>query len=197
MTAQEAGALAAVLCAVAVLLSSGGRARAAGRLSAAARPRSSSPTAGTAAGGGGGTGDATAAAPLPWPLVLDLLAAVLTSGAAASTALRAVGTCLNRAGDPSGGTLIEAARALDLGRPAPAGQAVGELVATLELSNRTGMAPVPLVTAAAAARRRRAREAQAVAAQRLGVLVVLPTGLCLLPAFVLLTVAPLVLDLLS
>ena len=66
-----------------------------------------------------------------------------------------------------------------------------------ELSQRTGMAPVPLVTAAAASRRRRAREAQAVAAQRLGVLVVLPTGLCLLPAFVLLTVAPLVLDLLS
>ena len=181
--AAAAGAAAAVLCAAAVLLRSGGTARATGRLAGASAPTPAP--------------DRPPAARLPWPLVLDLVAAVLTSGAAASTALRAVGTCLAQAGDTTGTTLLEAARALDLGQPAPAAPAVAELLSTLELSQRTGMAPVPLVTAAAASRRRRAREAQAVAAQRLGVLVVLPTGLCLLPAFVLLTVAPLVLDLLS
>jgi hypothetical protein len=77
------------------------------------------------------------------------------------------------------------------GRPG----AFGPLAEALELATRTGLGPVALVQAAAVeARRRRAAQSQ-VAARRLGTLVVLPTGLCLLPAFVLLTVAPLVLDL--
>jgi tight adherence protein B len=51
--------------------------------------------------------------------------------------------------------------------------------------------------AAAAQERRRDVAAARVAAARLAVQVVLPTGLCLLPAFVLLAVVPLVLGLLG
>jgi pilus assembly protein TadC len=51
--------------------------------------------------------------------------------------------------------------------------------------------------AAADQERRREGAAARVAAARLGVQVVLPTGLCLLPAFVLLAVVPLVLALLG
>jgi len=82
---------------------------------------------------------------------------------------------------------------LDLRSPPPA----VDLASALRLSERTGVAPGPLLRSAAAERRRRRSAAALVAANRLGVLAVLPTGLCLLPAFVLLTVAPLVLALLS
>ncbi len=71
-----------------------------------------------------------------------------------------------------------------------------DLGSALQLSERTGVAPGPLLRAAAAERRRRGSAAATTAANRLAVLAVLPTGLCLLPAFVLLTVAPLVLALL-
>ena len=142
-------------------------------------------------------------APVPWALVLDLLVAVLAAGASVTGALRAVGGELAEVGDPSAAAVLDLAAALELGPPGPVqGDAampdhVRELHDVLSLSLRTGMAPVGLVTAAADTRRRRRAQAQALAAQRLGVLVVLPTGLCLLPAFVLLTVAPLVLDLLT
>lgn len=72
-----------------------------------------------------------------------------------------------------------------------------ELGSALQLSQRTGVAPSSLLRSAAAERRRRRQACAATAANRLAVLAVLPTGLCLLPAFVLLTVAPLVLALLS
>ena len=71
-----------------------------------------------------------------------------------------------------------------------------DVLASLQLSERTGLAPSTLLRAAAAEHRRRRAAAAAMAAERLAVLAVLPTGLCLLPAFVLLTVAPLVLALL-
>jgi pilus assembly protein TadC len=151
---------------------------------------------------------------VPLPLVLDLLAAVLTAGAPVPGALRAVAAALEEVPDPSAPALRDLARSLEAGAPgrgaaggaagdggtrAPAGRdpTMGELLATLHLSAGTGLPPVSLVRAEAARLRRTRRSAQAVAAQRLGVLLVLPTGLCLLPAFVFLTVAPLVLDLLG
>lgn len=67
----------------------------------------------------------------------------------------------------------------------------------LDLSARTGAAPSSSVRASAAEHRRRELAARAEAAQRLGVLVVLPTGLCLLPSFLVLTVVPLALALLG
>ncbi len=66
----------------------------------------------------------------------------------------------------------------------------------LDLASRTGVAPGSLVRTAAAEQRRREAAARTLAARRLGVLIVLPVGLCLLPAFVTLTVVPLVLALL-
>lgn len=148
--------------------------------------------------------DARVGEPVPWALVLDLLVAVLVAGASVTGALRAVGSELTEVDDPAAAPVLELAAVLELG-PAPTAGAgatqvpdhVRELHDVLSLSLRTGMAPVPLLAAAADTRRRSRAQAQALAAQRLGVLVVLPTGLCLLPAFVLLTVAPLVLDLLT
>jgi hypothetical protein len=120
----------------------------------------------------------------PVPVVTDLVAAALLTGLPPAVAVEAVAEALDAADDPAGGAL----------RTGDEGFAV--LTEALELASATGLGPVPLVQAAASqARRVRAARSQ-VAARRLGTLVVLPTGLCLLPAFVLLTVAPLVLDLL-
>jgi hypothetical protein len=67
----------------------------------------------------------------------------------------------------------------------------------LLLARDSGLAVAPLLTATAAEERRRHAAEARVAAARLGVRVVLPTGLCLLPAFVLLAIVPLVLALLG
>jgi hypothetical protein len=120
----------------------------------------------------------------PVPVATDLVAAALLTGLPPAVAVEAVADALDAADDPTASAL----RAGDGGF-----EALGE---ALGLASATGLGPVPLVQAAASqARRARAARSQ-VAARRLGTLVVLPTGLCLLPAFVLLTVAPLVLDLL-
>jgi hypothetical protein len=67
----------------------------------------------------------------------------------------------------------------------------------LDLAEQTGVAPGVLVRAAAGEHRRREASRLSVSARRLGILVLIPTGVCLLPAFVVLTVVPLVLGLLS
>lgn len=79
-------------------------------------------------------------------------------------------------------------------RPAAAWGAVGvEWAAAgraLALADRTGAAPAALLEAAAEqVREQRAHEIE-LAGARLGVRLVLPLGLCFLPAFVLLTVVP-------
>ena len=100
------------------------------------------------------------------------------------------------AGLPPAGALAAVERsAADLGLAAPAGlEPVLEAVA---LAEATGLGPAGLVRSAAVEQRRRESAAADVAARRLAVLVVLPMGLLLLPAFVLLTVAPLVIVLLG
>jgi tight adherence protein B len=65
----------------------------------------------------------------------------------------------------------------------------------LWLAARSGLPPTTLIRRAAADERRRQSAAQSRAVRRLEVLLVVPAGLCLLPAFVLLGVAPVVLDL--
>ena len=138
---------------------------------------------------------------MPVPLVLDLIAAVLAGGAAPAGAVRAVGESLRAAGDVSGEQLL--ALAVHRSGGTQAGRAASSrgqggldaLWQALELATATGLGPVALVRAAAQDERRRSAAAQIRSARRLGVLVVLPTGLCLLPAFILLTVVPLVLDL--
>jgi tight adherence protein B len=67
----------------------------------------------------------------------------------------------------------------------------------LELSRRAGAPGAELLRSMAAERRRDARMAAAVAVERLGVLVMLPLGVCVLPAFVLVGVAPMAIALVS
>jgi tight adherence protein B len=66
----------------------------------------------------------------------------------------------------------------------------------LGLAARSGLPPTTLIRRCAAEERRRQAVAQLRAVRRLEVLLVVPAGLCLLPAFILLGVAPMVLDLL-
>ena len=65
----------------------------------------------------------------------------------------------------------------------------------LSLAARSGLPPTTLIRRSAAEERRRQAVAQLRAVRRLEVLLVVPAGLCLLPAFILLGVAPMVLDL--
>jgi hypothetical protein len=123
--------------------------------------------------------------PAPVPVVTDLVAAALLTGLPPAAAVEAVASALENVGDPA----AESLRRNDSG--------FTPLTEALALAPASGLGPVPLVQAAAARSRRRRAAAQQVAARRVGTLVVLPTGVCLLPAFVLLTVAPLVVDLVS
>jgi hypothetical protein len=124
---------------------------------------------------------------VPAPVVIDLVAAVVEAGAPPSRAVRLVSGCLSDAGDPAGELLVSRDAAPAAWRP---------LFGALDLADSCGLGPVGLLRSAAGEQRRRRAEALAVAARRLAVLAVLPTALCLLPAFIVLTVIPLVLDLL-
>jgi tight adherence protein B len=66
----------------------------------------------------------------------------------------------------------------------------------VRLAVTAGLPPAALVRRAAAEERRRAAAVRQRAIRRLEVLLVLPVGLCLLPAFVLLGIVPVVVDLL-
>lgn len=161
---------------------------------------------------------------LPAALVLDLVAAVLDGGASPATAARRVAEALAAAGDPAGAELERCADAVAAmaptrpgagpsGRSAdpaghrrdrspgrsrpPADRLADSLAQALLLAAGTGLAPAPLVRRAAAQHRRRAALAATAAARRLAVLLILPTGLCLLPAFVLLGVVPVAIGLFS
>ncbi|GEA86471.1 type II secretion system F family protein [Cellulomonas cellasea] len=130
-------------------------------------------------------------------LVLDLLEVAVASGAALPRAVQAVGAAV---GGDDGAALTAAARALVLGAGwsaawAGAPSRLAPVAECLADSWTSGAAPGPRLRAAADEvnrdRRRTAREA----AGRLGVRLVLPLGLCLLPAFVLLGLVPVVLSL--
>jgi hypothetical protein len=138
---------------------------------------------------------------LPGPVLLDLVAAVLQAGAPVTTALRVVAQAAAAQGDtPAGQELLRLAERHDLALDGVGGSDVSWVAAldeALLLARESGVAVAPLLAAAAAQERRRQAAAARAAAARLGVRVVLPTGLCLLPAFVLLTIVPLVLALLG
>jgi tight adherence protein B len=80
------------------------------------------------------------------------------------------------------------------GIPAPSGDAV---VSVLELSRRAGVGAVELLHAEADQARRDARSAAQMSSAALGVRLMLPLAVCVLPAFMVLSVAPLVLSILS
>lgn len=142
--------------------------------------------------------------PLPGSLLLELVAAVIQSGLSPSAAVTSVGRALVESGDERGRLLLEVAPHLgaraapaDAGDPdgaAPGGLVEG-LVEGLDLAVRAGVAPAAMVRRAAVMLRRRQAVAQQRAIRKLEIWLVAPAGLCWLPAFVLVGVVPLVIDL--
>lgn len=142
------------------------------------------------------------------PLLLELLAACLTGGAALSQAADAVAVAVP---GPAGRRLAAVAAALAVGMaPAPAWQLLGgptssaldddPLAAAARVLARAAEGGAPVAAAVsrlAAEARADARSRGEQAARRAGVLAVAPLGLCFLPAFVLLGVVPVVAGLVS
>jgi len=95
----------------------------------------------------------------------------------------------------SGGVSVE--RALTTVRDAGAGEIAPDVHAVLALSQRAGAPAVELLRASAAERRREARTEGRLRAARLGAKLLVPMGVCTLPAFLLLGVAPLLISVLS
>lgn len=127
--------------------------------------------------------------------LLDLLEAAVASGAAVPRALSVVGGAV---GGIEGAALVQAAGALELGggwTAAWAGVPVGvlDVARALEDSWEHGTAPGPALRARSRRLRAERRSRARAVAGSLGVRLVLPLGLCFLPAFVLLGLVPVVL----
>lgn len=127
----------------------------------------------------------------------DLLVAAVAAGSSVPGALGAVGQA---AGGEDGRALVRAGAGLARGagwHTAWAGrpERLAPLERALADAWHTGAAPVPVLRHVATRARRERREAATQAAARLGVRLVLPLGLCLLPSFALLGIVPLVLSL--
>ncbi|MFJ9342493.1 type II secretion system F family protein [Streptomyces sp. NPDC101733] len=135
------------------------------------------------------------------PLAADLLAACLAAGAGPVEAAEVVGESL---GGPVGERLALAGAQLRLGGdPVSAWGSLAEipgargLAECLERAARTGApAAEPVSRLAGALRAERSRQAGA-KAQRAAVLVTAPVGLCFLPAFLAVGVAPVVIGMAS
>jgi len=130
-------------------------------------------------------------------LLLELVETAVASGAPVPRALRAVGDAV---GGDAGRSLADAGAALVLGASWSAAWAgvpaeVGEVRDAIEDAWRSGAAAGPALRSRAVAIRRDRRRRARVAGAALGVRLVLPLGLCFLPAFVLLGLVPLVLGL--
>ncbi|MPZ64576.1 MAG: type II secretion system protein [Pseudonocardiaceae bacterium] len=139
------------------------------------------------------------------PLVLaggwDLLAACLRAGLPVPPAVRAVAVGLP---DPAGTALRRAAELLALGaaaeqawEPALACPDTARMARVARRSGRSGTALATALAALAAEARAGARERSEARAQRAGVLITGPLGLCFLPAFLLIGVVPVVIGLAS
>jgi Flp pilus assembly protein TadB len=130
------------------------------------------------------------------PFAADLLAATLRSGAPTEHAARVVGTAL---GGPIGRDLIGVAAGLRLGLdPADAWAGLAGSPDTAKLADAfvrtvdSGAAVAGALDRLADAMRAASLRRVEAAAQRLSVLMVLPLGLCFLPAFVFAGVAPVI-----
>ncbi|WP_031077566.1 type II secretion system F family protein [Streptomyces sp. NRRL S-118] len=135
------------------------------------------------------------------PLAADLLAACLSAGAGPREAAEAVGECL---GGPVGERLARAGAELRLGgEPAAAWGAFGAipgargLARCLERAAASGAPAADAVSRQAAALRAEQVRSAAARAQRAQVLITAPVGLCFLPAFLAVGVAPVVVGLAS
>ncbi len=130
-------------------------------------------------------------------VLLDLLDVAVTTGAGIPRALRAVGVAV---GGPDGPVLGAVGAALLLGASwsgawAGTPDRLHPVARTLEQAWTLGAAPGTALRRRAASIRRDRRRAAREAAGRLGVLLVLPLGLCFLPAFVLTGLVPVLISL--
>jgi pilus assembly protein TadC len=130
------------------------------------------------------------------PFAADLLAAALRAGAAPDVAARCVGRALD---GPLGQRLARVDRALGLGAPADEawsylGTVAGasRVVAAAVRSQHSGAAFAGALQRLADDLRADRLIAADAAARRAGVLIVLPLGLCFLPAFVLAGLVPVI-----
>ncbi|GAB2773182.1 type II secretion system F family protein [Streptomyces daliensis] len=133
------------------------------------------------------------------PLTAELLAACLAAGSAPGAAAEAVG---RSQGGPLGERLVRAATELRLGgEPADVWGRFGafpggaQLARCLERAGSAGVPAVEPVTRLAAELRARGARAATARARRAAVLVTGPLGLCFLPAFLAVGVAPVVMGL--
>ncbi len=127
------------------------------------------------------------------------MAACLAAGAAPGEAAGAVGRCL---GGPLGAALIRAQAELRLGGdPAECWERFGRLPAAREMgrclarASTTGSAPVAEMSRLAADHRAAHARSALARARRAAVLATAPLGVCFLPAFLLVGVAPVVIGL--
>jgi pilus assembly protein TadC len=135
------------------------------------------------------------------PFAADLIGAVLTAGAPVPAALTSVGAAI---GGPLGELLRQVARGYDLGSPPEeAWQPLAATPAALPLiraairAAESGAALAGACERAAAELRESGMASAEAAAKRAEVLIVLPLGLCFLPAFALVGVVPTVLGVLD
>ncbi|MFF1924362.1 type II secretion system F family protein [Streptomyces sp. NPDC058221] len=133
------------------------------------------------------------------PLAADLLAACISVGAGPREAAEAVGESL---GGPVGEQLARTAAEIRLGGdPAVAWGRFGEipgaaaLARCLDRAGATGAPAAEPVSRLAEAMRAERSSAAVARAQRAGVLITAPVGLCFLPAFLTVGVAPVVIGL--
>ncbi len=126
---------------------------------------------------------------------LDLVAVCLQAGLPIDRALE---HAVRASGDRSGLAHIARSARLGLEGDARGGPAeLASVVAVIRFSGRTGVALAPLLQAHADELRRSEHRRRQIAAARLGVMLVMPLGVCVLPAFVLLGVVPVLLTLLG
>ena len=130
------------------------------------------------------------------PFAADLLASAMRAGAAPDVAARTVGEAI---GGPLGDRLTRVARALRLGASAEEAwtylgrvEGVGRLVQAAVRSQHSGAAFASSLQRLADDLRADLLIAADAAARRAGVLIVLPLGLCFLPAFVLAGLVPVI-----
>jgi Flp pilus assembly protein TadB len=142
---------------------------------------------------------ATDVEPLALAGAWDLLAACLRAGVPVPVAVRAVAEGL---GEPAGPALLRTAELLALGADSsqawlPALECTGtaRLAKAARRSGRSGTALAELLTRLATEVRAGAREQSEARAQRAGVLIAAPLGLCFLPAFLVIGVVPVLIGL--
>jgi pilus assembly protein TadC len=134
------------------------------------------------------------------PLTADLLASCLSAGAVPSQAAEAVARSV---GGPMAGLLGAAAAELRLGADPGAcwarfgrrHPALALLGRCLERAGASGVAPAEAVAALATEQRAAVARAALARSRRAGVIATAPLGLCFLPAFLLIGVAPVVIGL--